>query len=64
EYSALGEAVIIANRLESIAQPGTIYIGRETYDNIESLIAAEFVSRIKTPKGNKEIEVYRILSKL
>lgn len=63
EYSALGEAVIIANRLESLAQPGTIYIGRETYDYIESLIPAEFVSRIKTPKGNKEIEVYRVLTK-
>lgn len=60
EYSALGETVIIANRLESIAQPGGIYLGRDTYDLIKDRLPAEFVSRIKTPKGNKEIEVYRV----
>lgn len=60
EYTALGETVIIANRLESLADPGTIYMGKDTFEMIRGDLPAEFVGKITTPKGAKEIDVYRL----
>ena len=60
EYTVLGEPVIIANRLQSLAEPGTVYLGRETYQQVKKTYAAEFVGRMPTPKGTKEIEIYRL----
>ncbi len=60
EYTVLGEVVIVANRLQSLAEPGSIYLGKETYLAIKDRYPVEFVTRMETPKGLKEIEVYRL----
>ena len=60
EYTTLGAAVNIANRLQSMAEPGTIYLGRETYQAVKQQYPAEFVRRMETPKGKQEMEVYRL----
>jgi adenylate cyclase len=60
EYTVLGEAVIIANRLQSLAEPGSVYFGKETYLAIKDRYPAEFVTRMETPKGLNQIEVYRL----
>ncbi len=60
EYTTLGAAVNIANRLQTMADPGTIYLGRDTYQAIKEQYPAEFVRRMETPKGKQEIEVYRL----
>lgn len=58
EYTVLGEAVIVAQRLQSLADPGTIYLERSTYEAVKQQFPAEFVTRMPTPKGEKEIEIY------
>ena len=61
EYTVLGEPVIIAQRLQSLADPNTIYLGRETYQRVKDQYAGEFVTKMKTPKGLKEMEIYRLI---
>jgi adenylate cyclase len=60
EYTVLGEPVIIAQRLQALADPNTVYLGRETYHMVKERFPAEFIARIVTPKGQKEMEVYRL----
>ena len=60
EYTTIGTVVNIANRLQGLAEPGTIYLGRETYQAVSPQHPAEFVGRMETPKGKQEMEVYRL----
>ncbi len=60
EYTVLGEPVVIAFRLQSLAKPGSISMGRSTYELISDRHSVEYIDRIKTPKGQKLIEVYRL----
>jgi adenylate cyclase len=60
EYTVLGEPVIVAQRLQALADPGTIYLGRPTHEAVKQEFPAEFVTRMPTPKGEKEIEIYRL----
>ena len=60
EYTTIGAVVNIANRLQSMAEPGTIYLGKETYRAVSQQYPAEFVGRMETPKGKQEMEVYRL----
>jgi adenylate cyclase len=60
EYTVLGESVIVAQRLQALADPGTIYLEKSTYEAVKQEFPAEFVTRMQTPKGKKEIEIYRL----
>lgn len=60
EYTVLGEAVVIANRLQALAKPGTVYVGRPTYELVKDVFPVEYVDRIPTPKGRNIIDVYCI----
>jgi adenylate cyclase len=60
EYSVLGEPVIIAQRLQTLAEPGSICLGKATFEAVKEHYPAEFVAKMETPKGRKEIEVYRL----
>ncbi|KJU81679.1 GAF sensor-containing adenylate/guanylate cyclase [Candidatus Magnetobacterium bavaricum] len=61
EYTALGEVVNVASRLESLAQPGGIFIGKLTYEQIKGTIETTFVGRVKTPKGEKDMDIYKVI---
>lgn len=61
EYTVLGEPVVIAQRLQSLAQPGRVYLGKATHEAVKDQVATEFIARMETPKGKKEMEVYRVL---
>ncbi|MCU0588948.1 MAG: FHA domain-containing protein [Syntrophobacteraceae bacterium] len=60
EYTVLGETVVVAYRLQSLADPGTIYLGRPTFERVKDIFDVSYVDRIQTPKGRREIEVYRL----
>lgn len=64
EYTVLGEPVVVAYRLQSLADPGTIYLGRPTYELVKGAFDVTYVDRIRTPKGQREIEVYRLAPSL
>jgi len=60
EYTAIGAVVNIANRLQTMAKPGTIYLGGDTYRAVSQQYAAEFVGKMEIPKGTQEIEIYQL----
>ena len=60
EYTVLGEAVIIAHRLQALAEPGTIYLGRATQEAARHRFSPAFVKKMETPKGRKEIEIFKL----
>ncbi|MCI0529037.1 MAG: adenylate/guanylate cyclase domain-containing protein, partial [Nitrospira sp.] len=61
EYTLFGEAVILANRLASLAEPGSILITKSTHGIVKADYVTQFIRRIKAPKGEEEVEVYAVL---
>ncbi len=61
EYTAMGDAVNVAARMEQTAAPGTVQIGGGTYALVEPLFDIEPLGGI-TVKGKSEpVQAYRIL---
>jgi adenylate cyclase len=64
EYTVLGEAVILAHRLASLAEPGSILVSKQINDLVKSDYITKFIGKIKTSKGDEKIEIYSVLSKV
>jgi adenylate cyclase len=60
EYTIVGGQVNIASRLESIAEPDSIYISQATYALIQDAAECEYVDNISVKGVHYPIEVYRL----
>jgi adenylate cyclase len=60
EFTVLGDTVNVASRLESIAEPGAVYVGRSTYERT----CGQFAYRPLGPRPVKgraaPVEVFRL----
>lgn len=63
-YTVVGEAVNIASRLQSAAEPNTILCSRETFDYIESRVLHEAVGELQLKGVPYPVDAYRILDTL
>jgi class 3 adenylate cyclase/tetratricopeptide (TPR) repeat protein len=63
EYTAMGDAVNLAARMEQTAEPGTVQIAENTYKQVAPFFDLEELGGI-TVKGKKEpVKSYRVLSR-
>ena len=62
EYTAMGDTVNMAARMEATAEPGTVQVSQETYKLIAPLFEVEALEGVEI-KGRKEpVQTYRIVA--
>lgn len=61
EYTALGDAINIASRMEQTAQPGTIQIGEDTYKQVSQFFDFEVLEEIAIKGKDSPVKAYRVV---
>ncbi len=61
-YTAIGDAVNVAARLESAAEPGQILMGATTYELVRHVVTAEAVGPIDAKGKSDPVVAYRLLT--
>lgn len=63
EYTALGDAINLAARMEQTASPGTIQISHDTYKLIKPLFEFESLGSITVKGKDEPVNVYRVIGR-
>ncbi|MEA3377507.1 MAG: ABC transporter substrate-binding protein [Chloroflexota bacterium] len=62
EYTAMGDAINLAARLESAAEPGTVLVTEHTHRSIAPLFETEAMGPVKVKGRAEPISTYRVLA--
>jgi class 3 adenylate cyclase len=62
DYTAIGEAVNIASRLQSIAELGTVAVSKSTYDEVKECVKAKRIGKVSLRGIPGPIMVYEVRS--
>jgi class 3 adenylate cyclase len=63
EYSALGDAINLAARMEQTAAPGTVQIAHDTYRHVKALFEVEPLGGIEVKGKSEPVPAYRVLGR-
>ena len=61
EYTAMGDAVNVAARMEQTAEPGTIQVAHDTYRLVASLFEVEMLGGVQIKGKREPVPAYRVL---
>ena len=61
EFTALGDAVNLAERMERQAEPGTIVISDHTYRQIRGWFRTESLGLVQVKGKSRSVKAYRVL---
>ena len=61
EYTALGDAINVAARMEQTAEPGTVQIAADTYRRVSHLFEVEDLGNTEVRGKREPVQVYRVL---
>lgn len=64
DYTAIGDTVNLAARLESNAKPGQILLSKETYERVKAKFKATPLEPIKVKGKEKLVEIYQLEGEL
>jgi class 3 adenylate cyclase/tetratricopeptide (TPR) repeat protein len=64
EYSAMGDAVNVAARMEQTAEPGTVQITEDTYRLVGDLFDVEPLGEVGVKGKRRPVSSYRVLGRL
>lgn len=61
DYTVIGDAVNLSQRLQSVAQPGQIIISEETYHKLKESFRCERVGEVKLKNKANPVLIYEVL---
>ena len=63
EYTAMGDAINLAARMEQTAEPGTVQIAQPTYKLVKPLFEFEALGEIAIKGKEEPVPVYRVIGR-
>ncbi|GAB1476405.1 adenylate/guanylate cyclase domain-containing protein [Bacillota bacterium] len=60
DYTAIGDTVNTASRIESNSKPGQILISQEVYDHVKDYVEVTDIGPIQVKGKSKELQIYQI----
>ena len=64
EYTAMGDAVNVAARMEQTAEPGTVQISASTYKSVSALFDFEALGEVELKGKAEPVRAYRVKGRL